>query len=149
MTGDEMIREPAARCQHHLIKLRMLGRAKAADELPQGAAAAIRDTVNAVLAEIVAAGPPVGSGEPFLGVRLARLAAAADDTIRAAQDANVSDLRGYVHRFDSLVSAIWVVQDAIRGRRTAPQHPHRGPRPARTAPLLCELSRTSADFPAS
>jgi hypothetical protein len=130
MNADEEIRERQARCQEHLIRLRMLSRAEAGVLLPQLAAAEVGQATEAVLAEVEAVGgltTAAGNGRtegtgPFLGVRLARLAAAADEAIRAALAGDTAALRGYVHRFDSLVSAIWVVQQALH-RRAAPGRP--------------------------
>jgi hypothetical protein len=46
-------------------------------------------------------------------VRLDRLAAAAEDTIAAAQAGDSGEMRGHLRRFDTLTSALWIVQDAV------------------------------------
>lgn len=122
MVVDDRIHERQARCQQHLIRLLMLARADVGSVVPQQAAAEIHDATQAVLAEVTAAGDlaVLTDGgrrcypEPFLGVRLARLEATADAAIQAALAGNTADLRCYVRRFDALVSAVWVVQHALR-----------------------------------
>lgn len=149
MTADEQIRERQARCQQHLARLQMLARAEPEGLSAHLVAAEVGDATNAVLAEIVAAAdraPATGDGrthriEPFLGVRLTRLTAAADNAIRAALDEDTAGLRGYLRRFESLVSAIWVVQHALH-RRPVPAAPARArQRPVRPASRPAALAQ--------
>ncbi len=55
--------------------------------------------------------------ETFLWVRVARLAAAADRAVDAARSRDVPGLRAYLDQFDTLTSALWVVQHATYGSR--------------------------------
>ena len=130
------------RCLPHLLTLRMLAHGETAP-LPWLAAAEVSQATRAILAEAEAAsreaaGQAVTSrdatgreaadratrtlarGGPgraiFLDVRLRRLAAAADDAIVAARTGDFAQLRRHLARFDTLTSAIWTVQQAVRGR---------------------------------
>lgn len=126
MTIDDTTGVHQVRCQPHLLALRMLARSEAATA--QAVAEVVRAT-RAVLAEAEAAGvtarAPAGDapGNPragtFLGVRLNRLAAAADDAIAAAAAGDSAQLRRHLGRFDALTSAIWAVQDAVYGSAPA------------------------------
>jgi len=53
--------------------------------------------------------------ETFLWVRVARLAAAADRAVDAARSRDVPGLRAHLDQFDTLTSALWVVQHATYG----------------------------------
>jgi hypothetical protein len=44
-------------------------------------------------------------------VRLSRLAVAAGDAVAAAGAGDFTQLRRHLHRFETLTSAIWAVQD--------------------------------------
>jgi hypothetical protein len=113
-----------ARCLPHLLTLRMLARYTPEASLPWLAVAEVTQATDAILAEVEAAvravtgGGPRGTAGPgigiFLGVRLSRLAAAADDAIAAAGAGDFTQLRTQLRRFDTLTSAIWAVQDASR-----------------------------------
>ena len=107
-----------ARCLPHLLALRMLARYTPEAPLPWLAVAEVTQATDAILAEVEAAvravtgsGPGIGI---FLGARLSRLAAAADDAIAAAGAGDFTQLRTHLRRFDTLTSAIWAVQDASR-----------------------------------
>ena len=113
-----------ARCLPHLLTLRMLARYTPEVSLPWLAVAEVTQATDAILAEVEAAvravtgGGPGGTAGPgigiFLGVRLSRLAAAADDAIAAAGAGDFTELRCHLRRFDTLTSAIWAVQDTSR-----------------------------------
>jgi hypothetical protein len=77
----------------------------------------------------------------MLDARLGRLAAAADEAVAAAQDADVATLRRHLRKFEVLTSALWTVQ------LSCPPRPRRRPRPAvtqRPAPESSWRLRTSA-----
>jgi len=107
-----------ARCLPHLLTLRMLARYTPEASLPWLAMAEVTQATDAILAEVEAAVRAVTGGGPgigiFLGVRLSRLAAAADEAIAAAGAGDFTQLRTQLRRFDTLTSAIWAVQDASR-----------------------------------
>ena len=122
MTAAEEIYVRQARCQPHLLRLRTLAaRTGTADgQVP----AEIRQAVSAVLAEVtaaariwpgMAAAAPANPDAPFLGVRLARLTAAAEDAVAAAQEGNTAAARCHVQRFETLTSAVWTVQQVLHG----------------------------------
>jgi head-tail adaptor len=102
------------------MQLRILARAAS---LPGEASAEIRDATNAIIAEVEAmsrtalraAGRQDAQAETFLWVRIARLAAAADRAVDAARNRDIAGLRGHLHQFDTLTSAIWAVQHATYG----------------------------------
>jgi hypothetical protein len=122
VTGQ--LEDHQARCLPHLLTLRMLARDTPGAPLPWLAVAEITRATEAILAEVEAAvravtgGGPGGPGGPgtgiFLGVRLSRLVAAADDAITAARVGDFTQLRTHLRRFDTLTSAIWTVQEASR-----------------------------------
>ena len=108
-------------CLPHLLTLRMLARDTPEAPLPWLAVAEVTRATEAILSEVEAAVRAVTGGGPggpgtgiFLGVRLSRLAAAADDAITAAWAGDLTQLRCQVRRFDTLTSAIWAVQEAPR-----------------------------------
>ncbi len=81
------------------------------------ATAAILAEAEAASREVrAAAGGSPGTGI-FLDVRLSRLAAAAAEAVTAAGAGDSAQLRRHLHRFETLTSAIWTVQDA-----THPSH---------------------------
>jgi len=55
MTCADQIREHQARCQPHLLRLRLLARGEARTTAPRQIAAEVREATNAVLAEAEAA----------------------------------------------------------------------------------------------
>jgi hypothetical protein len=120
MTVADRTEDHRARCLPHLITLRMLVRTEADAPLPRLAADEVARATQAILAEARAAGReaadrgiglvPGGGQGTFLGVRLSRLAAAADDAITAAWTGDFAQLRRCLARFDTLTSAIWTVQ---------------------------------------
>ena len=73
----------------------------------------LRGLITVALGILFLARPGAGIGI-FLGVRLSRLAAAANDAITAAGAGDFTQLRTHLRRFDTLTSAIWAVQDASR-----------------------------------
>lgn len=111
-----------ARCQLHLLRLRTLA-AETGTGVARQAPAEIRRAASAVLAEVTAVGraapgaaaPGTSGAAPFLGVRLARLTAAAQDVAAAAQDGNAAAVRHHVRRFETLTSAVWTVQYVLHG----------------------------------
>jgi hypothetical protein len=127
MTAADQIRDHQARCQPHVLKLRMLARGEGgsgplAAEVGQATAAIIAEAEASSRTALAAdaAGLHPGAGI-FLRVRLNRLAAAADEAIAAAQDGDPVGLRLRLRRFDALTSAIWTVQDALYGQLPSPR----------------------------
>lgn len=121
MDVTDQLEDYPARCLPHLIRLRMLARYTPEPPLPWLAVDEVTQATEAILAEVEAAVRAVTGGGPggpgigiFLGVRLSRLAAAADDAIAAAWAGDFTRLRTHLRRFDTLTSAIWAVQDASR-----------------------------------
>jgi hypothetical protein len=127
MSLADQIQDHQARCVAPLISLRMLAQGEAGMPLPRWVVIEVAQATGTVLAEAEAVGraaltaADVGRSHPgdeaFLRVRLDRLAAAADDAIAAARTGEVGVLRRHLHRFDTLTSAIWTVQDAVFGSR--------------------------------
>jgi hypothetical protein len=123
MDATDQLEDHEARCLPHLLTLRMLARYTPEAPLPWLAVAEVTQATEAILAEVEAAvravtgGGPGGPDSPgtgiFLGTRLSRLSAAADDAIAAAGAGEFTQLRGYLRRFDTLTAAIWAVQDAL------------------------------------
>ena len=120
MDVADQLEDRQARCLPHLLRLRMLVGTPEAP-LPWLAVAEVTRATEAILSEVEAAVRAVTGGGPggpgtgiFLGVRLSRLAAAADDAITAAWAGDLTQLRCQVRRFDTLTSAIWAVQEAPR-----------------------------------
>ncbi len=131
MTAAEEIYLRQARCQPHLLRLRAVA-ASAGTRVGSQAPAEIMQAAEAVLAEVTAAGRAwpgtagVAGGPdaaPFLGVRLARLTAAADDAVAAAREGNAAALRSHVRRFETLTSAVWTVQHVLHGAVPSRQAP--------------------------
>ena len=113
MDATGQLEDYRARCLPHLLTLRMLARYTPEAPLPWLAVAEVEAAVRAVTE-----GGPGGTVGPgigiFLGVRLSRLAAAANDAIAAAGAGDFTQLRTHLRRFDTLTSAIWAVQDTSR-----------------------------------
>ena len=124
MDVTDQLEDHRAHCLPHLLTLRMLARYTPEAPLPWLAVAEVTRATEAILAEVEAAVRAVTGGGPggtvgpgigiFLGVRLSRLAAAANDAIAAAGAGDFTQLRTHLRRFDTLTSAIWAVQDASR-----------------------------------
>lgn len=121
MTIADTIEAHQARCQPHLLTLRMIAHEEAAPVLTRRAVMAIAQATRAVLAEaetaaraacISADGP---GAEVLVRVRLKRLAASAEDVISAAGSGDCAQMRCHMYRFDTLTAAIWTVQRAICG----------------------------------
>jgi hypothetical protein len=127
MTIADRIGEHQARCLPYLLTLRMLARDDAETPFPWLVRAEVAKATGAILAEAEAAcrevGAMTGSGPGagiFLGVRVRRLAVAADDAIAAAAVGDLTRLRRHLRRFEALTSAIWEVQEgAGPGPRSA------------------------------
>jgi hypothetical protein len=140
MTFADQIRDHQSRCEQHLLRLRMLARGEPSAALPWQVTTEVREATNAVIAEAEAArhaalAAAVGSrGEPeaetFLQVRLTRLAEAADEAVRAARSKDLTGLRRYLHRFETLTYAIWTVQHAVYGQVPLPRAHPAEPSPA-------------------
>jgi hypothetical protein len=122
MDVTDKLEDHQAHCLPHLLTLRMLAGYTPEPPLPWLAVAEVTQATGAILAEVEAAVRAVTGGGPgsiagpgigiFLGVRLSRLAAAADDAIAAAGAGDFTQLRTHLRRFETLTSAIWAVQDA-------------------------------------
>ncbi len=120
MTIVDRIEDHQARCQTHLLRLRMLARDEAGTALSRQWVAEVIRATGAVLAEAEAAGSDARAAagpaaETFLSVRLTRLATAANDVIAAAWAGDSAQLGRHLHRFDVLTSAIWTVQRSVCG----------------------------------
>ena len=121
MTIAGKIEDHQARCQPHVLRLRMIAHDEAGTALTWQAVTEVIQATGAILAEAKAAGSDAraAGGAPgaatFLGVRLSRLTAAANDAIAAAGEGDSGQLRRHLHRFEVLTSAIWTVQQAVSG----------------------------------
>lgn len=122
MKVADRIEDHQARCLPHVLALRMLARDEAEALGPWLAVAEVVKATGAILAEAEAAGREARTataGGPdtgiFLGTRLSRLAAAADDVIAAAGAGDFTQLRRHLRRFETLTAAIWAVHDAVSG----------------------------------
>ena len=133
MTAE--MQEHQARCQPHLVRLRMLAHGEAGSVLSLRVSVDIAQATNAILAEAEAAdrdAQAVGRGSQdrsstgwsragnpasatFLRVRLNRLSAAAQDAVAAARAANSAEMRCQLRRFDALTTAMWTVMQAVYG----------------------------------
>jgi hypothetical protein len=132
MSVADQIRDHQARCVAPLISPRMLAQGEAGAPLLRWVVVEVAQATSTVLAEAEAAGraaltvASAGSDHPrdetFLRVRLDRLAAAADDAIRAARAGDSSGMRRHLRKFDALTSAIWMVQDSVYGSRKPSPH---------------------------
>jgi hypothetical protein len=124
-----------ARCLPHVRLVRMLASDEEEALLPRLAQAEAALAMEAILAEVRAEIRALSRNRPgyrdLLGARLSRLTAAAVDAIAAARAGDFARLRRQLRRFDTLTTAIWVVQDAVSGppgpagRRPASGHPGR------------------------
>jgi hypothetical protein len=120
MTFADQLREHQARCQPHLVNLRMLARGDSGAAVARPVTAEVRQETNAIIAEAesaVRAARACGrkpEAETFLLVRLTRLAA-------AASGGDGPRLSRHLRRFDALTSAIWTVQHAVYSHAAA--HP--------------------------
>jgi hypothetical protein len=121
MTIAGKIEDHQARCQPHVLRLRMIAHDEAGTALTWQAVTDVIQATGAILAEAKAAGSDAraaGDGPgavTFLGVRLSRLTAAANDAIAAAGEGDSGQLRRHLRRFEVLTSAIWTVQEAVSG----------------------------------
>jgi hypothetical protein len=136
MTFADHIRDHQARCNLHLLRLRLVARGEASMIAPRQIVAEVRDATNAILAEAEAAvGTAIAAAdrrgkpatETFLWARLARLADAADAAVNAARDGHAPALRSRLRRFDELTCAIWTVQHAVCGHVPLPRPVADGP----------------------
>ncbi len=134
-TAADRTRGYYARCTPLLARLRLLARQDVGVPLPPGAAGEVGQAARVIVTEADAAGHAVvaavaesdrNSAAVFLAPRQARLAAAADNVVAAAEDGNAAALSRHLRRFEALTSALWTVQLAI----CAPAH-----RPPRSALL--------------
>jgi hypothetical protein len=123
MDVADQLEDRQSRCLPDLLRLRMLAGMPEAP-LPWLAVAEVTQATKAILAEVEAAVRSGTDDSPggtdgsdigiFLGARLSRLAAAADDAITAARAGDFTQLRCQLRRFETLTSAIWAVQDTSR-----------------------------------
>jgi hypothetical protein len=134
------IRDHQARCQRHLLTLAMLaGGWDQPAPAPAAEVSRVTAEVGRVTAEVIAEAEAASRAAlasdtcrhqgawTLLLVRLNRLAAAADEAVTAARDGDTAALRRRLHRFESMTSAIWTVQDAVCGAaatasRSVPHH---------------------------
>jgi len=133
MTVADQTEGHRARCLPHLLQLRMLASDTPEAAFPWLSAGEVTQAMQAILAEVEAevrvtaeGGPAIGM---FLGVRLTRLATAADEAIAAAWAGDFAQLRRHLRRFETLTSAIWTVQDRgllFRPRAVEVEHPDPG-----------------------
>ena len=127
MSVSNQIKDHQARCLASVISLRMLAQGEAGVPLPRWVVVEVAQATGTVLAEAEDAGRAVltavgiAGDHPrdgtFIGVRLDRLAVAANDAIAAARAGDYGEMRRQLRRFDVLTSAIWTVQDAVYGSR--------------------------------
>ncbi len=121
MTIADTIEAHQARCQPHLLTLRMIAHDEADPTFTRRAVIEIVQATRAVLAEAetAARAVSVSAGDPgaavLVQVRLNRLAASAEDVISAAGSGDCAQMRCHLHRFDVLTAAIWTVQQAVCG----------------------------------
>lgn len=123
MTAAHRTRECYARCVLRLARLRVLAGDGAGAPLPPGAAGEVGHAARAIVAETGAAGQAAvaavaesrrRSATVFLGARQARLAAAADEVVAAAEDGSAAALSRPLRRFEALTTALWTVQSELR-----------------------------------
>lgn len=124
MTVTEQIDLRQARCRPYMLRLRALT-AGNGGAVPAQAPAEIRQATSVILTEVTAVGrvwpgtaaaaPGDQDAVPFLGVRLARLAEAAEDAVAAALEGNTAAVRRHVRRFETLISVVWTVQHMLHG----------------------------------
>ena len=129
MTFDDQMRDYRARCQQQLSRLRLLTLGQDGIVPPRRVAPEIRDATNAIIADteamsraVLKAGREEPSAETFLWVRVTRLAMAADQAVMAAYNGDIHGLRAHLHHFGTLTSALWTVQHAVHGQRSADRH---------------------------
>lgn len=123
MIFADQMRDHQERCQLHLLRLRILVSGEAGAALSGQVTDGVREATNAVLAEAEAAGRAVvaamaggrrrSEAETFLGVRLTRLARAADEAVGAARGGDAPGLRRRLDRFNALTAAVCAVQQAV------------------------------------
>lgn len=113
-------------CQRQMLRLRLIALGQDGLTLSRRASTEVRDTTNAVIAEVEAmsravleAGRQDPGAETFLWVRVNRLAAAGDQAVNAARSGDIAALRAHLLHFDTLTSAIWTVQLAVYGQERA------------------------------
>jgi hypothetical protein len=160
MTFADQIRDHQARCQPHLLRLRMVAQGEAGTTARPQIVAEVRDATNAILAEAEAGIRTALAAadrrrkpatETFLWARLARLADAADQAVNAAHGGHAPALRGRLRRFDELTSAIWTVQDAVCGQvplpRPGPDVPEHYPERMRGGSAALAADRPAAGRP--
>ena len=142
MTAAHRPRECYTRCVPRLARLRLLARDGAGAPLPPGAVGEVGHAARAIVAETGAAGQAAvaavaesrrSSTAVFLAARQARLAAAADDLVAAAEDGSAAALSRPLRRFESLTTALWTVQSELRPASPPPARvPGRTGSPIRT-----------------
>jgi len=129
MTAAHRTRECYTRCVPWLARLRLLAGGGAGAPLPPGAAGEADQAARAIVAETGAAGQAAvaavaegrrGSAAVFLAARQARLAAAADEVVAAAEDGSAAALSRPLRRFEALTTALWTVQSELRPAWPAP-----------------------------
>jgi hypothetical protein len=113
-----------ARCLPHVRLVRMLASDEEEALLPRLAQAEAALAMEAILVEVGAEIRALSGNRPgyrdLLGARLSRLTAAAVDASAAAGAGDFARLRRQLRRFDTLTTAIWVVQDAVSGHPGRP-----------------------------
>ena len=122
MAIAETVEAHQARCQPHLLTLRMIAHGEADPALTRRAVVEVAQAARAVLSEAeiavrAAAGVSVGGpgAAVLVQVRLNRLAAAAEEVIAAAGAGDCAQMRCHLHRFDALTAAFWTVRHAVCG----------------------------------
>jgi len=118
MTLSDQLDDHRSRCQRQLTRLRTLAQRREGAALSEEASTEIRVATNAIIADAEALGrtalaagePPEPHVETLMWVRIARLATEADRAVDAARTGDVAGLRGHLHQFDTLTSAIWLAQ---------------------------------------
>lgn len=136
MATPSEIRDHHTHCAPHLARLHLLGILRPDEPAPPCLADEVNAVTSAILAEAGAALRATLAAVPgtrrtavaeFLANRMAKLAAAADETVRAAKDADAAAMHRCLRRFEMLTSAVWTVQLAMPGEARQPR-PAGGPR---------------------
>jgi hypothetical protein len=121
MTFVNRMDDRQLQCQRRMLRLRVLAVSQEA-VTPTRQAAGIRDATNAVISEVetmsraaLESSARKPGAETFLWVRVSRLAMAADDAVNASRRGDLAALNAHLRHFDTLLTAIWTVQDTVYG----------------------------------
>lgn len=120
MTFTDLGDDRRLRCRRHLSTLWTLALGQNNVAFPQQAADEIRDAANSILIEVEAMSRALPEGgrrdpgaEAFLWARVTRLAMTADHAVDAARRGDPGGLVGHLRNFETMMSALWTVRDAM------------------------------------